>query len=264
MFLFIVLFAIGLCMGSFAYALAMRLYDGRDYVRGRSECEACKHTLAWYDLVPVVSWLSTGGKCRYCSKGIGRSYPLVEIATGLLFGLSYIHWPYDASRIGIAVFGLWLVMLTVLVTLTIFDAKWYMLPDKLVFTLIALAASSKLFQAAYYEDLTRLVGVLGGMLVGGGVFYAIWYLSKGKFIGYGDVKLGIFFGILLGSPFKALLVLSIGSMIGTLLVLPSIVKHKAKLTSAIPFGPSLIAATCIMYIFGDRIVHAITTFYIFP
>jgi prepilin signal peptidase PulO-like enzyme (type II secretory pathway) len=251
-------------MGSFAYALALRLYDGRDYVRGRSECESCKHVLAWYDLLPLVSWVSMSGKCRYCKKPMGYSYPIIELATGTLFVLSQKFWPYGFTRAGIVVFGLWLVMLTVLVTLSIIDTKWFLLPDKLVFLLIFLAAGSKLAQAAYFEDLGRLVGVLGGMGVGAGVFYAIWYLSKGKYIGYGDVKLGIFFGILLGSPFKALLVLSIGSLIGTLLVLPTMLRRKAKLTTAIPFGPSLIAATCVMYIFGDRIVHALTTFYIFP
>ena len=251
-------------MGSFAYAMTLRMHDGRDWVRGRSECENCHHALAWYDLVPLASWLSTTGKCRYCKAPMGRSYPIVELVAALAFAGSYHYWPYGFTKVGIALFGLWLAMLTIQVSLTIFDLKWYILPDKLVFWLIGLAATSKLVQAAYYEDLTRLVGVLAGVGVGAGIFFALYYFSRGKAIGFGDVKYGIFFGILLASPLKSLLVISLGSVIGTLLVLPSVLGKKTKLSSAIPFGPSLIAATMIIYIFGDRIVQLVSTTYLFP
>jgi prepilin signal peptidase PulO-like enzyme (type II secretory pathway) len=155
-------------------------------------------------------------------------------------------------------------MLTLLVSLVIFDLKWFLLPDKLVYTLISLAGASKLVQVFYFQDFQRVIGIAGGIVVGFGVFFALSYFSKGKYIGDGDVKYGLFFGILLGSPFKALLVISLGSLLGTLLTLPSLLTHKKKLTSVIPYGPSLIVATIVLYIFGDRIIDLLTTTYLFP
>jgi prepilin signal peptidase PulO-like enzyme (type II secretory pathway) len=165
---------------------------------------------------------------------------------------------------GILMLILWLVMVTLMMSLIIFDLKWYLLPDKVVYTLVGLAGASKLLQVVYYEDISKLIGVVGGVFVGWGVFYFIYTLSKGRYIGGGDVKYGLFFGILLASPFKSLLVICIGSLIGTMLVLPSLLKHKTKMTAQVPFGPSLIIATYIMYIFGDKIVTFLTSTYLFP
>lgn len=254
---------LGLCAGSFAYAMTLRMMDGRDWVNGRSECDLCHKALKWYDLIPLFSWISTGGKCRYCKKHIGYSYPIVELMVGLVFSLSYIFWPYG-SGMGVLMFVLWLVMLTFMASLVIFDLKWYLLPDRIVFMLVGLAGASKLFQAFYYQDFDRLLPVATGALVGWGVFYFLWTISKGRYIGGGDVKYGLFFGILLASPFKSLLVISIGSLIGCLLVLPFIIAKKTKMTSQVPFGPSLIVATVIVYLFGDKIVNFLTSSYLFP
>jgi prepilin signal peptidase PulO-like enzyme (type II secretory pathway) len=255
---------LGLCAGSFALAMTIRMYDGRDWVNGRSECDLCHTSLNWYDLFPVVSWLSTGGKCRYCKRKIGRLFPAVELGTAIAFVVSYNFWPYGFTKAGIAIFTLWLLMLTLMVSLLVFDLKWFILPDKLVYTLIALAGISKLVQVFYYQDFARLPGLGLSLVIGSGIFYLLHTISKGRYIGGGDVKYGLFFGMLLGSGFKSALVISVGSIIGTLLVLPSMIRHKTKMTSLIPFGPSLIIATLILYIFGDRLITLITTAYLFP
>ncbi|MCA9347458.1 prepilin peptidase [Candidatus Saccharibacteria bacterium] len=255
---------LGLCAGSFALAFTMRLFDGRDWVKGRSECENCHHELQWQDLIPLFSWLSTGGKCRYCNKSIGLTYPLVELGAGVLFGVSYAFWPYGFSKIGVLIFSLWLVILTLMISLIIFDLKWQILPDKVVYTLIGLALASKITQVFYFQDFSRVFGLLLGVTVGSGIFALLYFLSKGKYIGGGDVKYGIFFGVLLASGFKSLLVISIGSLLGTLVVLPSLLSKKSKLNAQIPFGPYLIIATIIVYLFGDKLVDLLTTFYLFP
>jgi len=263
-YLLFTIFVVGLCAGSFAYAMTLRMYDGRDWVNGRSECDMCRKPLRWRDLVPLFSWLSTKGSCRYCRKRLGMSYPLAELSVALLFVSSFIFWPYGFTKTGIVVFGLWLVMLTLMASLVIFDFKWYLLPDKIVYTLIGLASASKLVQVLYFQNLSLLAGIVGGIFVGSGIFYFLYVISRGKYIGGGDVKYGLFFGILLASPFKSLLVISIGSLIGTLFVIPSIIRDKKKMTSQVPFGPSLILATVIIYLFGDKIVDFLTTFYLFP
>ncbi len=254
----------GLCAGSFAYAMTLRMYDGRDWVKGRSECDYCHKQLTWQDLIPLFSWLSTSGKCRYCKKKLGYSYPLTEFVTSIAFAVSYLAWPYGFTRFGIFIFAIWLVMVTLMVSLIIFDLKWYLLPDKIVFTLIGLATCSKLIQVFYFNDSSRLRGILLGAAVGSLIFYFLYAISSGKYIGGGDVKFGLFFGILLASPFKSLLVISIGSLIGTILILPSLLRKKTKMTTQVPFGPSLIIATALVYLFGDKLVDFLTTFYLFP
>lgn len=255
---------LGLCAGSFAYAMTLRMYDGRDWVRGHSECDLCHAPLRWYDLIPLFSWLSTKGTCRYCKKRIGYGFPLVELATATSFMISYYWWPYGFTRLGYVLLIVWLVMLTLLISLVIFDLKWKILPDKLVYPLIGIAMGSKLAQVAYFQDVSILLDVMLSILVGAGVFYLLYAVSDGRYIGGGDVKYGVFFGILLASPFKSLLVISIGSIIGTLCIIPSALNRKTKLESQVPFGPSLIVATFIMYIFGDRIVELLTSTYLFP
>ena len=93
------LFFLGLIFGSFALVLADRMKQKRDWVGGRSACEFCKHTLYMHDLVPLFSWLSTGGKCRYCKKKLSFSYPLTELGLGLAFAGSYVWWPRDLMEL---------------------------------------------------------------------------------------------------------------------------------------------------------------------
>src|SRR5690606_23636863 len=98
----------GLILGSFVNAFVWRLHEKKDWVGGRSECPHCHHKLAPKDLVPVLSWLSLGGKCRYCHKPIPDS-PLVELAVPVLFVLSYIFWPMGYGNESLFVFACWLL-----------------------------------------------------------------------------------------------------------------------------------------------------------
>ena len=106
----------------------------------RSRCLNCQHTLAWYDLIPLVSWLSTKGKCRYCNKSIGKYEPLVELGSAALFVSFYVYWQ---NTFGISLWPLllvWVPALVIFVILFVYDLKWFILPDVLVFPLIALSA----------------------------------------------------------------------------------------------------------------------------
>ncbi|MFZ1812597.1 MAG: prepilin peptidase, partial [Candidatus Saccharimonadales bacterium] len=134
----IVLGLLGLCFGSFVNALVWRIRKKRDIVRERSECTHCHHILAWYDLVPVVSYLLLRGRCRYCRKPIDDT-PLTELATALLFVISYLAWPYQLATVADwSLVVLWLVLLVGLVALADYDIRWYLLPDVIVFPLIVL------------------------------------------------------------------------------------------------------------------------------
>lgn len=93
----VVLLFLGLAFGSFINALVWRLREGMSVARGRSMCVHCRHTLSWYDLIPVFSWIALGGKCRYCQRRISFQYPLVELATAAGWVASYTYWPRELA-----------------------------------------------------------------------------------------------------------------------------------------------------------------------
>lgn len=252
--LLIVLVFLGLVLGSFVNALVWRLRQKKNWLTDRSECEHCHHKLAPVDLVPVISWLWLRGKCRYCHKPIKDS-PLVELALPILFVASYYFWPIPLASEGLYLFIFWLVFLVGFATLAIYDLKWFLLPNKIVFPLIGLAIIQVLGQVIWFDGSVReILGAALGVLVISGLFYFFFAVSKGKWIGFGDVKLGVVLGILAGGPLPALLVVFLASVIGMLYSLPQISMGKLKAKGHVPFGPFLIAATIIVVLFGADII----------
>ena len=272
----LVLILLGLCFGSFANALAWRLYErrkllerGKDkldkkqqaelerlsIVHGRSECPHCHHVLAAKDLVPVASWMMLRGKCRYCKARIDDT-PLPELATPLLFVGSYIWWPFALHGVGLFEFGLWLVFLVGFVALAVYDLRWFMLPNEMVFPLIALSVLQVLVvKFGYGGDWRMLVDSALGVLVVAGVFYALFLASNGGWIGGGDVKLGIVLGLLACGAIRGLVLLFIASVSGLLATIPMMLRGEAHRKSMIPFGPFLMLGLVIVVLFGTDIVN---------
>jgi prepilin signal peptidase PulO-like enzyme (type II secretory pathway) len=256
-----ILVVVGLCLGSFVNALVWRLHEqasgksGLSVLHGRSMCPECRHRLAGRDLVPLISWLALKGRCRYCRKHISARYPLVELATAGLFVASYIWWPRAFDAPETAVFVLWLALLTGLMALLVYDARWSILPNRIIYPLTAIASVQAVISIVAADEPARaLAGALLGILVGGGVFYALFQASKGKWIGGGDVKLGFLLGLIVASPARAVLFIFLGSLLGTLVSLPLISSGRLKRTSVIPFGPFLITAAIIAVLFGGGIL----------
>lgn len=258
------LFLLGLALGSFVNALVWRVHEqakpkakqvkaNLSITKGRSICPHCQHQLGFWDLIPVCSWLWLRGKCRYCHRAISWQYPLVELATALLFVVSYLAWPYDFSAIGIFQFGTWLICLTAFMALLVYDLKWMILPNRIVFPLIAIAALQTLVLAVWQQDIQIIIGGLLGVLCLAGLFYALFQISDGKWIGGGDVKLAVALGLVVSGPVKSFLLLFIAACLGTICSVPALLKGK-KATHQLPFGPFLIVATIIVYLFGTSLV----------
>lgn len=266
MFSLVCLFVLGAIFGSFVNALVWRLHQqslgkkrgnkltNKDLsiVHGRSVCPQCGHRLAWLDLIPLISWVSLVGKCRYCKKPIGVQYPLVELALGVLFILSRIYWPGTWDALGVINFTVWLVMLTGFVALTVYDLRWMLLPNRIVYPLMGLAAVLAMVNIGFGS--MTVLDVALSVLIAGGIFYTLFVISSGKWIGGGDVKLGILIGFLLTSPKGAFLMLLLASLLGTLVALPGLLLKRLDKSSHIPFGPFLIAATIIVYLFGSSMI----------
>lgn len=219
-------------------------------------CTHCKHVLAAKDLVPVLSWLSLGGKCRYCGQPISAQYPLVELLTAALFVVSYIWWPTTVTGAQTDIFVLWLALLTGLIALSIYDLRWFLLPNSIIYPLTVIAvAQAAIVVFSSHEITTALLNVVLSFIIGGGIFYVLFQVSRGKWIGGGDVKLGALLGIIVGTPGRTILFIFLGSLLGSLVSLPLLASGRMKRTSALPFGPFLITGAIITVLFGGDILH---------
>ena len=267
-----VLLVFGLCLGSFANALVWRVHEQEEvrhkkkpnkrYLhdlsisKGRSMCPNCRHTLAAIDLIPVLSWLSVRGKCRYCHKPISWQYPVVELTTSALFILSYYYWPRVFSVAQVAVFVCWLLLVVGFMALIIYDIRWMILPNRIVYPLMIIATiSAGITVASALNPISQLVHTVLSVAVGGGIFYLLFQISQGRWIGGGDVRLGWLFGLVLGAPESSTMVLFLASLLGCAVALPLMLSKKMGSSSLIPFGPFLIAATVLVELFGSNALH---------
>ena len=248
----------GAAMGSFIDAVTWRLHTKRNFVTGRSECEHCHHKLAAVDLIPIVSWLMLGGKCRYCRKPISALVPATEITMAALFVLSYIYWPlgYESWQ-GLALLGFWLTYLVMLGVLFVYDLRWLLLPDVIVLPLVVLGfidagIRTSLVPGATVADYASHVVL--GVAAMAGIYWVLYVVSKGKWVGFGDIKLAVFMGAVLGWQ-KTLMVLMLANVIGLLIVLPGLVTGKLNAKSRVPFGPFMIVAFVLVGLFGDALVE---------
>lgn len=219
-------------------------------------CPNCHHHLAAKDLVPILSWLSLGGRCRYCSKPISKQYPLVELATAFLFLASYIWWPVNLGGSQITIFLLWLLILVGLIALVVYDLRWLLLPNRIIYPLTALALILAVVSISTASDpLTALINDMIAVIIGGGIFYLLFQVSQGRWIGGGDVRLGFLLGLIAGTPARSLLFIFIAALSGSVISLPLLFRGHLKRNSIIPFGPFLIAGLIVVQLFGSSILH---------
>jgi prepilin signal peptidase PulO-like enzyme (type II secretory pathway) len=242
----------GLLIGSAINALVWRLYVGRSWVHGRSMCPDCKHELHAKDLIPVVSWLWLRGKCRYCGQRIHWQYPVVELMTAALFALS----AYQLAPAGVVDglrLALWLVILTMLIILAVYDLRWMILPNKVVFPTIVL---SLLYAAVAAASSGSAAAWTGPLLAAGAAFAGFWalnFFSGGRAMGGGDVKLVLAMGLLLGLKGTALAML-IAFNVGALAGIALIAARRRGRRDQIPFGPFLVLGTIVVFLYGHNII----------
>jgi len=245
------IFIIGLIVGSFLNVVILRIHTGRSVVHGRSACARCSRTLAWYELVPVVSFLALKGKCRTCSQGISFQYPVVELVTAIVFTILYSKMLVGVWFVPLAwlTFGFALVIASLLIVITVYDVRHKIIPDSVVYPFILLAFLSVLFRGVVSPEFSVVQGFLGGALTAV-PFFLLWYFSKGKAMGFGDVKLMLGIGWLTGLALGvSVLVVSfwIGGVAGLFLIA---LTKKYHMKSEVAFGPFLIIAFFLVQVLG--------------
>lgn len=263
--IWVILVVFGLCAGSFVSALVWRVRQQEtgsrkqelSILKGRSICPHCTHVLAWYDLIPLFSWLSLRGRCRYCGQAVSWQYPLTELAAVAILTVSYGYWPGGVFGVGDWVLLItWMITSVGLLALLIYDLKWMLLPNRILYPALTVAACGRLVYILSFEpDKTHaLLEWALSVLIASGLFLLVYTASSGKWIGFGDVRLGLILGTVLADPLKCLLMIFVASAIGTIIVLPALLSGRRKLTSRLPFGPFLIIATLLVLVFGQEAI----------
>lgn len=242
----------GLLIGSFLNVVILRFHDGKSFVGGRSACPHCGHELTPVELIPVLSWLWQRGRCTKCTKPISIQYPLVEALTSIIFLVSYLSLPHT-TPLDVFILLVWLVVAAGLLVLAVYDIRWYLLPDKIMLPLLAPAALLILVEAVAAQAPLLALKSVGAAILFGGAFYSIAAISKGKWMGGGDIKLAFLMGLLLGLQ-KTTLAMILAFWSAAIIGLILIISGKKKRKDYIPFGPFLIGGTIVAYLWGQDII----------
>lgn len=283
--IYLALILVGACLGSFAGATVWRLrarqlaYDKKHkepvdaaefkqlekltkhkLAHDRSQCLHCGYTLKWYDLIPIVSWLALKGKCRNCHKRIGYFELLIELGVAVFFIASYIFWPFElGSALEITRFVIWLIAGVILAMLVAYDTKWYLLPDKLTALLAGLGVITVVITVIQSADpLGTIVSAITAVVILSGLYLALYLVSKGRWVGFGDVKLGLGLALLLSDWQLAFIALFLANFVGCLIVLPFMITGKLKRSSRVPFGPLLIIGMVLAFFIGPSLIELYT------
>ncbi len=251
------LFIVGLCLGSFINCVVFRLNHNLSPLRGRSICPGCKHQLSWLDNIPLLSFAFLGGRCRYCHKPISWQYPLVELVSGLVTVFVVFHlagvevvapppprWPN--GLLGGVIFNL--LITYSLITIFVSDLLYGTIPDEIVGFGVLASLIFLIFQFP-----TILVTNLLTAATAAVCFFVLVLITRHKGMGMGDVKFVFFMGLILGFPLSVValfLAFLTGALVGVILIL---VKKK-RFGQTIPFGPFLCSATWIIIFWGEKIL----------
>jgi leader peptidase (prepilin peptidase) / N-methyltransferase len=189
---YFIFFSLGAVIGSFLNVVIYRMHTGRS-LSGRSHCMSCGKTLSWHELFPVFSYLYLRGACRGCSSYIPPRYLFVEILTGALFTLVWHLYTSDVMLLGLN-----LLLVSVCVVMLVYDMRHMIIPNELTILVGIIAAVFLGYFIHTGGEWTLIRGHVVASLSAAFFFWALWYVSKGRWIGYGDVKLALPFGFFVG------------------------------------------------------------------
>jgi prepilin signal peptidase PulO-like enzyme (type II secretory pathway) len=263
-----ILFILGLALGSFIHVLASR-YDPerslltRDTLGGRSHCTNCKKILAWYELIPVASFLIQRGTCRSCGARLGWSYVWVELASGFI--VAFVPWQVAAMAASysphvLALAALWTSAFLILLLMALIDIRLQIIPDGLTITLaiigLAVTALAPQGQSWIYQ-----FGIAIAAAIGAALFFGLLIaITRGRGMGMGDMKLAFALGLLFSWP-EILPLVMLAFVIGAVVGVALIARGSKKMKSAVPFGPFLALAAAAVFFFWQPLLGAYLRFF---
>ncbi len=258
----ILIFGIGLCLGSFINVVILRMKSGRQFFKGRSCCPKCQKQIFWYDNIPILSFILLKGKCRFCHKKISWQYPIVELVIAVLFLTAFfltfsqekiifdnflVNFHDYPSIILVKLVRNWFFIL-ILAIIFIYDLKYRIIPDQISLPSIILAILFNL--ACGFSFINLLISSIIGS-----VFFLIQFLiSRGRWIGGGDIRLGALMGAMLGWP-NVVVALFLAYVIGSIVSIGLVMFKNKHWKAEIPFAPFLTLGTLLSLFYGFEILH---------
>ena len=262
------IFILGLSIGSFLNVLIYRLPRSLR-LTGRSFCPKCKKKISWYDNVPLLSFILLKGKCRSCHSPIGFQYPVVELITGILFlttlnlipkqAISNFQLPIAKQQAllissYLLILTYYLFLISSLIVIFFIDLKHRVIPDQIIYPTILIIL---LYQIISHQSLitNHFFAAFGA-----GLFFLILHLiTRGKGMGFGDVKLAFLMGLVLG-PAKVVFAFYLAFLTGAFTGVILILTKKKKFGEQIPFGPFLVGSTIVALFWGQEIIEWLTAY----
>ena len=247
-YFYICLFIFGACIASFVNVVIDRVPKGEQFVSGRSHCDACGHTLAWYDLIPIISYVVYRGKCHYCGAKIGMRQWWLEIVGGLLSCFCFYKYQFSLMTIGAFALG------EILIAISFIDIDTMEIPDGLN---IALAVVAIFF--AFIDPSVSIISRIIGFFIVSGFMFLVCCIKEGAF-GGGDIKMIAVLGFLLG--WQMVLVGSFIAIVsGGIYAAILLLTHNIKLQEHMAFGPFLAAGCYIALLYGPQILNSYLSLY---
>ncbi len=241
-FVIVMAAVLGAMVGSFLNVCIVRLPQDESILRPPSHCPQCNAGIAWYDNIPLLSWMLLRGRCRHCGTRISVQYPVIEAVSTLLWAAAAWHYGLSLDGLTAAVFG------TLLLGIGVTDARTYLIPDEYTWGGLAIGLALS-FRGGLDGFLFALLGAATGFIL----LYAVAWGGEKVFgkeaMGGGDIKMMTMVGAYVGWQGVLLTVFG-GALLGTLVFVPLSLKHKR----LVPFGVFLAAAAAITFVFGDSIL----------
>ncbi len=231
--------ALGAVFGSFGNVLIDRLPSGQS-LTGRSHCVGCRKTLRAWELIPIISWIALRGQCVRCGDSIPARFTLVELGSSVLFLLAAYIASFNVFVAIPACLALWAMLCVALI-----DYDTQTIPDVLSLIIAVCGVVLRI------QDQTI---PLLAVLIGGGFFAVQWLMSRGKWVGSGDVLLGAALGVLLGTWELTLLAIWFAYVIGMLTIIALLPFRRLDMNMRLAFGPFLVAGGAIALLVGDDII----------
>lgn len=243
---YLLIFILGLMLGSYLNSWMWRIHNHKYVFGGRSICVHCSRQLTWYENIPLFSFIFLRGRCRTCHKPIPLDYFLVELGTAIVMLIIAVYFmnrqfvPWQAFSV--------FFFTAVLIVVFVYDLKYMMVLTGLAWLAAVVGALVNYFFLGF-----TLQSLLLGLIIGMGFFLAQFVVSKGEWIGGGDIRLGAMIGLWLGFP-NIVLALFLSYILGAIVAVPLLLSKRKGMNSAVPFGTFLAVGTFITLLWGNQIV----------
>lgn len=242
-------FVMGAVIGSFLNVLIVRIPKDENIAFPASHCVSCKTPLKWYHNIPIFSWLFLRGKCAFCGAPISRQYPLVELLSGIIFLVLFAKMDFQIATAGVA------LCFVLLLTLSVIDFYYKMVPDSLNLSALTLAVISVASMPMFFENFTNALLFAGGFTL---LRFYLSYIIKKEAMGEADIMIAATMGALLGTQLALAAI-----FLSAVLALPAMLmmRNETEESKQVPFIPFLAMATWIVYIFDTPVMNYLDSLY---